>query len=338
MVKKLELAVSEGNKAFVLAEIAGAHEGSIDNMKALIKIASDGGADGVKFQMFKSEELVIKAHPKFSSFKQKEFSKKQWKEIADHARSLGLNVFADVFDKPSLETAEKIGIKAYKVHSTIISDVYLLNDLAKTKKPVMLGIGGSEYREIKEALKILKDNQVIILAGYQNFPTRIEDSNLNLMETLKQEFNLPVGYSDHCDAETEMAIILPLLAVAKGACMIEKHITIDRAKKGTDYYSALNLDELKKMVRLIRETKKALGRKTIGNLSDEEKAYRLKMKEFIVASKDIAKGEKISLKMLAFKRTPEAGPGLFPSEAEKLIGKPALRKIKADELVCLSDV
>ncbi len=327
---------NHNNRIFVVAEIAGAHDGSVETMKNLIKVASDSGVNAVKFQIFRANKLVVKDHPKYASFKQKEFSKEQWLDISEYAKSFGLSIFADVFDRESLDIAEEFGAEAYKIHSSIISDVFLLRDIAKTRKTILLSVGGSKYIEIKKALSIFKDNNKILVAGYQNFPTKIEDSNLALIDYLKKEFKCPIGYADHCDAETSMAMILPLLAVVKGACLIEKHITLDRSSKGTDYYSSLNPSEIKNLVKNIMETRKTIGKSKLDSFSEDEEKYRQNMKKFIVSFRNIRKGEIISLDMLDFKRTTKLG--LLPNEADKLIGKQSIRDIKEDEIISLQDV
>ncbi len=333
-----ELFNPENKEVFVVGEIAGAHDGKIDRMKKLIEIAADANVDAVKFQIFRADQLVTKDHPKHPGFTEKEYSHDEWKKITDYAKSLGLVVFADVFDKESLDIAVDCGIQAFKLHSTIISDVLLVRDIAQTKKTIMLGIGGSTYDEIKEALEIFKQegNNIVLIAGYQNFPTKLEDSNLNIIPYLQSEFNCVVGYADHCDAHTDMALHLPLLAVIKGARLIEKHFTIDRSLKQTDYFSSLNPDELKKLVQLSKDIPKVFGKSSLETFSDEEEEYRNKMKKFIVAARDINKGETINLDMLAFKRTTKTG--ILPKEYNKLIGKSINRDLKKDDVVLLRDV
>ncbi len=333
-----ELFQKDNEKVFVVGEIAGAHDGKMDRMKKLIQIAADAKVDAVKFQLFRADQLVTRDHPKHPGFTEKEYSHEEWKEITDFAKSIGLTVFADVFDKESLDIAKDCGIQAFKLHSTIISDVILVRNIAETQKPIMLAVGGSTYDEIQGALKIFKEvgNDVVLIAGYQNFPTKLEDSNLNIIPYLQSEFNLPVGYADHCDAHTDMALHLPLMAVAKGARLIEKHFTINRSLKQTDYFSSLNPDELQKLVCLLKESEKTFGKSSLETFSDEEEEYRNKMKKFIVAARDINKGATLSLGMLAFKRTTKTG--IFPKEYSKLVDKVVNRDLKRDEIVMFEDL
>ncbi|OGM01761.1 hypothetical protein A3K72_01050 [Candidatus Woesearchaeota archaeon RBG_13_36_6] len=325
-------------KIFVIAEVAGAHEGDLNLMKRLIEIASEANVDAVKFQIFRADELVTKDHPKYKGFKQKEFSEQEWLKIGKYAKNKDLIIMADVFDNESVDIARQIGTKAYKIHSTNLSNPFLLHKVAETKKSVMLGVGGSTKKEIEEAIEILKNNgtkEIALVAGFQSFPTKLEESNLNQIEYLKKEFQLPVGYADHCDAESKMVMILPLLAIAKGASFIEKHFTDDRSKKGTDYYSALNPEELKQLVIDIKKTEKTFGRSDM-NFSKDEIKYRDMMKKFIVARTNIKKGEVITLNKISFKRTTKKG--MFPKEAQKIVSKKTKRDIKRDELIMEKDI
>ncbi len=325
-----------GDSCKVIGEVAGAHDGSMEKMKKLVEIASEANVDAIKFQIFRAEKLVTRNHPKYEGFKQKEFSKEEWGEVIQYAKSKGLVVFIDVFDKESFEIAEENNVEGYKVTSTVLSDVYLLKDIAKTGKTVLIGMGGSSYDEVKDALRMFENNEVVIIAGYQNFPTKIEDTNLNLIPYLKKEFGKLVGYSDHCDAETEMAMIVPLLTYVYGGCLIEKHFTIDRSLKGTDYYSSLNPDELKRLVENVKEVSKTFGRGDLEEHSEEEEEYRLKMKKFIVAVRDINEGEELKFDMIEFKRSVDIG--LLPKETERLLGKSFVKSKKKDDVILEGDL
>jgi len=313
----------------IIAEIAGAHEGDINLMKKIINDVHGTGNKIVKFQIFRADELVTKNHPKHQGFKQKEYSPAEWEEIGKHATMLGLQIYTDVFDMESVNIAVSIGAKKLKVHSTNLSDPFMLEKVARTKLPIILGIGGSNDSEIHEAISTLNKHDcgpLSLITGFQSFPTKLEDSNLNHIRYLQKKYQLPVGYADHCDADSDMSQILPLLAVAKGANFIEKHITYNRSVKGTDYYSSLNPSEFKTMIKNLNDTLS-----TFDKTSDTEVNYRNNMKKFIVARHDIKEGQTISIEDIIFKRTIE--PGLLPKEYQKLIGLKAKTYIKKDELI-----
>lgn len=329
--------IGDGEPTFIIAEIASAHEGSINLMKKLIEAAIKSKADAVKFQLFDADELLVKQHPKYKSLKEIEFNEKEWEEIFEYVKSFEIVVLSDVFDIRSVNIADKY-VSGFKVHSTNVCDPSLLLYVAKKKKPTLISTGGSTLNEIKKAIEIFKENKnddIILMHGYQAFPTKIEKNNLNLIKSWRQYFNYPVGLADHIDAESEMAIIIPLIAVALGANVIEKHITLDRSRKGRDYYSALNPKEFEKMVEMIRLTEKSLGSDEF-ELSEEEKKYRELMKKYIVAKTRIAKGSKITENQIAFKRT--LTPGLLPTEKSKIIGKIAKKDIEKDENITIEKV
>ncbi|MCA9459831.1 MAG: N-acetylneuraminate synthase family protein, partial [Nanoarchaeota archaeon] len=328
--------IIETKKTFLIAEVAGAHDGIEENMISLIKSAGKAKADAIKFQIFNAEQLVIPEHPKYEGFKAKEFSLEKWIEFSKLCSKNGLKVMLDVFDLKSLEYSKKMeNVIGYKIHSTIISDPYLVREIAKTGKTIIIGTGGSNSRELREAIEICREEgneDLVLMAGFQSFPTKLSDSNLNQITALADKFKLPVGYSDHCDAETKMAMIMPLLAVSKGAVIVEKHFTNDRSLKKTDYFSSLNPDELKQLFVDIRELDDVImGKVDIDTFSDDELNYRKTMKKYIVSSRDIKKGEKLSLDCFEFKRTNE--PGLMVSDAQYLIGKEVLEDIKQNELI-----
>jgi sialic acid synthase SpsE len=331
-VKIGKKAVSAGNPAFIIAEVASAHGGDAEACRELAKKAGQAGADAVKFQVFRAGELVASTDKRFGTFSKIELSGGEWKKTISSAKKLGIEVLADVFDEESLELMDSLGVSAFKIHSTDLENPRLISQVAEKRKPVLLSTGGATPEEIRGAISTIKshgNNGIILIHGFQNYPTRVEDTNLRMLQALKNDFGLDAGYHDHVDAESPLALVLPCMAVAMGACVLEKHITLNRSLKGYDYQSALNPDEFGKMVKLVREAEASLGSGPQG-LTEAEKQYRASTRRSIVAARDIPAGAAISSKMLAFKRSE---PGLPPSEASKLEGKKAKALIKKDELV-----
>lgn len=334
MKTDIRKALIEGTDVFVIAETASSHEGSVETAKRLAKASADSGADALKFQIFSINELYVKGHPGFNAMKGIEFSDKEWEEILDYSSRLGVVVIVDAFDSRCLNFDAKID--AYKIPSTNITNPDLLGAVAKTGKPILLGVGGCSVEEIWAALKTLKSSgneHVALLVGFQGFPTRIEDSNLTRITEIRERFGVTVGFSDHTDAEEAIAKSLPVALIALGVRIIEKHITLDRSKKGRDYYSALNPAEFGEMVVMLGQAQKAMGSGKL-ELSEAEKEYGKKMKKFIVAGRDIHAGEKLAGGMLAFKRTLTAG--LAPNQAGSLEGV-ARRHIKEGETISHDD-
>jgi sialic acid synthase SpsE len=203
--------------------------------------------------------------------------------------------------------------------------------VAKEKKPVILRVGGASLPEIKRAIYLIKKynkKEITLLHGIQSYPTKIEDTNLNLISALIKTFKLPVGIADHMNAESEMAYVIPLMAIPMGAILIEKHLTHNRALKGVDYVAAFNPDEFKKFVGYIKEAEKALGISYFKKLSKAEEKYRKVVRKRTVAVKDIKAGKKITKNNITFKRADE---GLYPDEIKKFFGKKPKYNIKRDE-------
>ncbi len=241
--------VGEGEPVFVLAEVASAHQGEPEQVSKLALAAKEAGADGVKFQLFRSEELLAPTDPKMEVFRQIELPIAEWEKRLDEAGALGVPVLADVFDRTSLELGERRGVDAYKVHSTDMENPEFIREVAATGKPLLLSTGGCGLGDVEAALEIARtegNEQVILLHGVQNFPTRVEDSHLRFIATLKATFGHPVGFLDHVDGGSPMARTLPALAVAFGADLIEKHMTLDRGLKGFDYESSFEPSDFRR--------------------------------------------------------------------------------------------
>jgi len=324
--------IGDGQPAFVIAEVAASHEGSLEQAKRLIEASLEAGADAVKFQVFQADELVVSSHPKYQIFKELEFSLEQWLELLNYARKLEIIFLADVFDIPSLELMDSPEVQGYKIHLTNIANPDMLCRIAQTRKPVFLATGGAKPEEIGTAIDILKSNgnsDIILMHGYQAYPTKLEEVNLRLMSSLREMFHLPVGFLDHVDGGTELAIIVPIIAIASGACVVEKHITLDRSLKGSDYFSSLDPPQFQLLMNYIREVETTFGKGDF-SFSPEELKYRQEVMKNIVAATPILKGTRIAPAMLAFKRS---SPGLSPMEAPNLSGKVARFNIAKDEVI-----
>jgi sialic acid synthase SpsE len=226
--------------------------------------------------------------------------------------------------------ASSLEADAYFIHPSSINDIEFIEKIAETGKPILLGDGAVELKELENAVYAIKkiNDKIIIMHGFQAYPTKTEDTNFLQIKTLQNKFSLPIGFQDHIDAESELSIIIPLMSITAGACVIEKHITIDRKLKLTDYESALEPIELKKFENLLRITEKALGKSEF-IFSKDEKKYRENVQKSIVADKAIAKGTKIERDMIAFKRTSPSG--ISPKELYKLLGKKAKINIEKNE-------
>ena len=319
-------AVGAGAPAFVLAEIASAHQGEAVQALALARLARAAGADGVKFQLFRAADLIAPNDPRISTFQQIELSLEDWDEVLTESRSLGLSLFGEVFDRESLTLAERHDLAAYKIHSTDLENPEFIRAVAATGRPLLIATGGSGLGAIEAAIEVARtegNEKLMLLHGVQNFPTRIEDSNLRYIATLRSTFGLPVGFLDHVDGGTPMAVALPALAVSFGADLVEKHITLDRTAKGFDYESALEKEAFASMVELIRESEKAFGSTKLPSGASASRYHRL-MRRAVLSRVELKKGEPLTRDRIAFLR---CETGLPPYDAPRLLGRKPRRDI-----------
>ena len=327
--------IGEEEPCFIIAEAGVNHNGSVELAKKLIDAAKDAGADAVKFQTFKTENVVVKDAQKaeyqkettgegsqYEMIKKLELTEEDFRELADYAEKKDIMFLSSPFDKESVDLLHELDVPAFKVGSGEITNLPLLRYIAKKEKPIILSTGMSTLGEIEEALDVIRSEgveDIILLHCVSNYPARIEDVNLRAMGTLKQAFKLPVGFSDHT-----LGITAPIAAVALGACVIEKHFTLDRNLPGPDHKASLEADELKEMVKAIREVEKALG-DGIKRPTKEEEEIKKVARRSIVAKVDISKGAIITEDMLDVKRP---GTGIEPKYLKFIIGRKTKEDIK----------
>lgn len=318
---------------FVLAEVASAHEGSADEALRMLDAAFRMGADGIKFQLFKSERLVVNRHPGRKDFDQIELTDKEWRKVLGQAKGSGLALFTECFDAPSLELAIEAGADAYKVHTTDMENKEFIRAVVDVNKPVFFATGGVPEEAIKDALAIVGDRELGLLFGFQTFPTPVEEIRFRELESMKARYRVPIGFLDHTDGGTLFALMAPALSVAYGADLVEKHFTLDRSKKGYDYQSSLNPEDFHRMVEMIRTAEAARG-EAGQPMSSAADGYHRKMARFIVAKTLIGRGDVITEEKLDFKRIdPTKEPGLSPRETNRLVGRRAKHPIEADATI-----
>lgn len=325
--------IGEGAPCFVLAEVASAHGGSADAALKMLDAAFEMNADGIKFQLFRSELLVVRRHPGRKDFDQIELTSKEWRKVLKAARASGLALLVEAFDLPSLEIAREAGADAYKVHTTDMENPDFIRAVAGVGKPVLFATGGVSEATVSQAMELVGNGPVGLLHGFQSFPTPIEDIRYRELGAWKERHHVPVGFLDHTDGASAFALFAPALAVAYGADLVEKHFTLDRSAKGFDYQSSLNPAEFQKMVELLRWAEQARGDGARGPSDGAERYHRL-MGRSIVAASLIPRGAVLEAGMLAFKRTDTRFPaGFAPRESFRVIGRRAARPIQADETI-----
>jgi sialic acid synthase SpsE len=325
--------IGEGQPCFVLAEVASAHGGSPDTALQMLDAAFQMGADGIKFQLFRADLLVVRRHPGRKDFDQIELTPREWKKVLKAARGSGLAVLAEAFDRPSLELAQEEGVDAYKVHSTDMENPEFIRAVGALGRPILFATGGVPEEAVREALDLAGSAPVGLLHGFQTFPTPVEEIRYRDLQRWKERYRVPVGFLDHTDGGSAFALVAPALAAAFGADLVEKHFTLDRSQKGYDYQSSLNPEDFYRMVELLRQAERAEADGPAGE-SEGAKRYHRTMARFIVAGKLIPRGEVLTADMLAFKRTDgRFDPGFPPREAHRVIGRRASRPIQADETI-----
>lgn len=331
-------AISDGHPAYIIAEMACAHEGELDVAHCLVDIAADARADAVQLQLFSVRCLISPCHLNYQDALRLEIPLSEWPNIIAHAKQRGLHVWTTVSDEEALEVAMRADVDALKLHSSDLSNQRMLDAVGGTGKMVSLAVGGSTLDEISQAVWRLRERgttDLILMHGYQGYPTAPQDSHLGFIETLRRLFNCPVGYQDHTDGASELAVILPLVAIGMGACVLEKHYTDDRARRGTDYEAALDPEDFTRFVRLVRDVDAAIAEGAVQPMSVEELKYRRAMKKTIVAAHPITKGETVTEDMLAFMR---AGAGLMPAEVTRIIGRQSRHDIPQFATITSADL
>ena len=343
-VKIGDKVVGDGEPCFVIAEAGVNHDGDLSMAKRMIDAAKDAGVDAIKFQLFDPDKMVtpyaakagyqsdVEAETQLEMLRKLKLTENDVVELAKYAESKGLMFLCSAFDEESVDLLEEIGVPAYKIASSEITNHPLLEHVAAKRRPILLSTGMSTINEVREALDVIQrrgNNQVILLHCISEYPASVESLNLKVINLLRQTFKLPVGFSDH-----SLEVLAPAIAVALGACVIEKHFTLSRSLKGPDHKASLEPHELREMVRLIRLTERMLG-DGIKRVTHGEEQIKLLVRKSIVAKRDIPAGSLITRDMLAFKRP---AIGLEPSKLQLLIGRKARRHIKRDEAITLNDV
>ena len=328
---------------FIIAEAGVNHNGSIQLAYKLIDVASASGADAVKFQTFKAENLVSKnaqkaeyqkqttnqSESQFNMLKKLELDTNAHKKLINYCKKKDIVFLSTPFDHESIDLLNELELQIFKIPSGEITNLTYLRHIGSLGKEVILSTGMSTLKEIEEALMILtsagtsKEN-ITILHANTMYPTPMEDVNLRAMQTIQDKFGVAVGYSDHT-----LGIEVDIAAVAMGATIIEKHFTIDKTMDGPDHKSSIDPEELKAMVSSIRNIEKALG-SSIKKPSKSEKPNIIMARKSIVARKSIKKGELFTEKNITIKRP---GIGISPMKWDTILGKVAERDYQIDDLL-----
>jgi N,N'-diacetyllegionaminate synthase len=327
----------------IIAEAGVNHNGDINLARQLIDVAAEAGADLIKFQTFKADNLVAKhaekadyqnqitdaSESQYDMIRNLELTRDMHVPLIVYCQSQGVHFFSTGFDTESIDLLVELGLEKFKIPSGEITNLPYLRHVGQYGKPVILSSGMATLDEIEIALNILESagtlrKKITVLHCNTEYPTPMIDVNLRAMLTIRDTLGVEVGYSDHTSG-----IEVAIAAVALGATVIEKHFTLDRNLPGPDHQASLEPDELKNMVTAIRNIEEALGDGIKRPSTSESKNISI-VRKSLVASRAINAGEVFSAKNVAVKRP---GTGLSPMLWDKVLGSKAPRNFSPDELL-----
>ncbi len=302
----------------IIAELAQGFEGRPEQARLLLRAAAAAGADAAKFQLVYADELATRDYKHYDLFTSLEMSDDDWMSLARQARESRVALQVDVFGPRSVDLAERLNVGAIKLHPTDLANRALLTRVAESRLGrVLLGAGGAHAGELDEALNILSGKSVVVLLGFQSYPTPDDANQIARVRLLtnryrKSRTNVTLGFADHADPRTPLRFALAAAAVGAGAVVIEKHLTLGRALKLEDHESALNPDEFAEFVEAIRGSAAGVGETREADdfgMSDSESKYRTQIRRHIVTTRALPKGTVLSPGDVCLKRT-SAGEAL----------------------------
>lgn len=323
--------INDNSRTFIIAELSANHGHDINIAKDTIKAAKEAGADAIKIQTYTADTLTIDCDNEYFKLDSgtiwdgrtlydlysEAYTPWEWqKELMEYANSIGLIFFSTPFDKTAVDFLEELDVPVYKVASFEIMDIPLIEYIASKGKPMIMSAGVASLSDIEEALNACKrmgNDQIILLKCTSSYPAKIEDANLNTIPNMKETFGVEVGLSDHT-----LGITVPVVSVALGAKVIEKHFILDKSIGGPDASFSMEPQEFRQMVDAVRDAEKALG-KVDYSMNEKKKNSRLLGRSLFVV-KDIKIGEKFTEENV---RSIRPGYGLSPKYFIEIIGKAA---------------
>ncbi len=333
--------INHSSPTYIIAEAGVNHGGNLEVAKELIDIAAEAKADAVKFQAFRTEELILKGvikapyqksttdalESQYEMLKRLEMTQEMNQSLQKYAQQKGVTFLSTPFDEVSLDELDNVDMPAYKIASTDLTNLPFLKKVALKGKPIFLSTGMSYLSEVQMALETIYEHNkdLILLQCTANYPIEDCEANLRIINTFKHHFDVLVGFSDHT-----MGIGAAPFAIPMGAKVIEKHFTLDKTLRGPDHRASLSPEELVELVGLIRRVDNYMGQEIkIPNLS--EQATRRSLQKSIVAKRYIQKGTSIQEDDILAKRT--GGIGISPIYFREIIGKTAQRDYYADDII-----
>ncbi|MGR3766077.1 N-acetylneuraminate synthase [Rossellomorea sp. NS-SX7] len=343
MFKIGKTTIEETSPAYIIAEVGVNHNGDVNLAKELIDVAVECGADAVKFQTFKAENLVSKQaeqaeyqinnlkkqSSQYEMLKELELDFEDFRMLKDYCERKGIEFISTPFDDESARFLKEIGVHAIKIGSGDLNNIPFLQSINELGIPVILSTGMANMAEVEEALDALSQSQVSILHCTSNYPAPYEDVNLKAMDTLKQSFNKITGYSDHT-----LGNEVSISAVTLGAKIIERHFTLDQELPGPDHKASLEPKDLKDLIKSVRHVEAALGDGIKKCMPSEEPTKKVARKS-LIALKNIEPGDTFTEENIGIKRP---GDGIEPKFMPLLLGRKAKNAIKEDRTITWDEI
>ena len=338
--------VGDGEPVYIVAEAGSNHNGDFKQAIQLVDVAAEAGVDAVKFQHFKAAKLYPKSAGESDYLKiprsiydiihDMEMPDEWVPPLADYCREKGVAFLSAPFDETSADLLEPY-VPAFKVASYEITHLPLLRHIARKRKPMIISTGAASLAEVTQAVEVIRtkegNGQIIVLQCTAKYPAPIETVNARALTSLRDSTGLLVGLSDH----SRDPILVPVVAVSLGACLIEKHFTLDRGLPGPDHAFAIEPFELKDLVRRVREAERALGNGCKVPLPEEQE-LRTFARRSIFSTQEIKIGERLSTNNVAVLRCGKLGAGLEPESLDQVLGRSAIKPIPAEALIRMDDL
>ncbi len=339
VVKIGDRPVGAGAPVYIIAEAGSNHDRDMDQARRLIDVAAEAGADAVKFQTFRADAIVAETPTRAQYldgilppgqtmselFAQLELPREWLEPLAAHATERGLDFLSTPFDHEAVDLLDELGVKAFKVATYELWHLPLIRDVASRGKPIICSTGMADMAAVQDAVDVVRETGnegLILLHCVVNYPPPFSDLNLRAIETMRQAFGVPVGWSDHTPGW-----LAPVVATALGAAVVEKHFTTDRGRPGPDHRFALEPAELTTMVEAIRDTEAALGTGIKRRAPTEDDLY-VTARRSLFAARPIEAGEVLAEDDIAILRP---GTGLEVRDQSKVVGRTARRRIERHE-------
>jgi len=337
-------------KITIIAEMAWAHDGKLGKAIDIMKAAKDAGADAIGIHVTQLEDYMVTAYGSgegrvsagkehldlFNYLDEINLSHEDWKNFSNEAKKIGIGLCVMPNDKASLDfTCDELDPTYLVLTAASFVEKDFIIELAKKDCSTLFRIGGATLGEIEETINLFQKNtdaEVILLHGFQNYPTALDEINISQLKALKNLFNLQVGLADHIDGGDPLALTIPVIALAAGATFIEKHITFDRSEKGEDFEAAINPEDFKVLVNNICAAEIALGESAWKPLSEAALRYRAISRKRIVANKDMSKGTILTPENIIFKRSDQ---GVNGEQFDSIINRKLKVDIKENEGISL---